>query len=115
MPSGSLTFLLTFTGGGVVPISHAQETLVGLNVDFKPNGILLAGDAGNTVSPIDGGGIGSSMIAGREAAKAMFIAKVNGDFNELFSYNRGYIKEYGLKQARQLMLMKQMVLSMLHS
>ncbi|UCD03626.1 MAG: NAD(P)/FAD-dependent oxidoreductase [Candidatus Woesearchaeota archaeon] len=95
------------SGGGEVPISHPQETLVGLDKHLKPNGILLAGDAGNTVSPIHDGGIGSSMKAGKAAAEAMILTHETGELDNLFTYNSGYLDAYGYKQVKQLMLMKQ--------
>jgi flavin-dependent dehydrogenase len=81
-------------GGGLVPTSRPMDSMV-----F--NGIMVAGDAACAVSPLHGGGIGSSMLSGRLLAEACAEALSRGSVKarDLWNYNRRYMAAYGAKQA----------------
>jgi len=81
-------------GGGIVPTRRPLDCLVA-------NGLMLVGDAACLVNPIHGGGIGSSMLSGKLAAKTAADALASGDLSRdgLWQYNVNYMKEYGGKQA----------------
>ena len=65
------------------------------------HGIVAIGDAGYTVNPIHGGGMGYSFKAAYLAARAFEQAYNKGDFSErgLWSLNVEYMKAIGAKQA----------------
>jgi len=81
-------------GGGLVPTTGPMDYMV-------YDGLMIAGDAANTVSPIHGGGIGSSMRSGRilgeVCAEAISLGSVT--MQGLWDYNRRYMAAYGAKQA----------------
>jgi geranylgeranyl reductase family protein len=81
-------------GGGIVPTRRPMASMVW-------NGVLFIGDAGFTVNPLHGGGIGSSMLAGRIAGEVSADAALKGDFSitGLWPLNLRYIRSYGAKQA----------------
>ncbi|MEM2841774.1 MAG: geranylgeranyl reductase family protein [Thermoproteota archaeon] len=81
-------------GGGIVPTRRPMATMVW-------NGIVFIGDAGFTVNPLHGGGIGSSMLAGRIAGEVLAEATIRGDFSikGLWPMNLRYMESYGAKQA----------------
>ncbi|AEM39351.1 geranylgeranyl reductase [Pyrolobus fumarii 1A] len=81
-------------GGAVVPTRRPADTLVG-------PGLLVIGDAGFTVNPVHGGGIGYAFYAARLAAEAYKEAHDKGCFSEecLWSLNTRYMKSLGAKQA----------------
>jgi len=65
------------------------------------NGIVTAGDAAWQVNPIDGGGMGPSMMGGFTAGKAIIEAIEREDVSRegLWSYNIKYMQSYGANQA----------------
>lgn len=81
-------------GGGLVPTTGPMDYMV-------YDGLMIAGDAANTVSPIHGGGIGSSMRSGRILAEVCAEAISLGSVTrrDLWDYNRRYMMAYGAKQA----------------
>lgn len=81
-------------GGGVVPTRRPMSSMVW-------DGVAFIGDAGFTVNPLHGGGIGSSMLAGRIAGEISADAALKGDFSVkgLWPLNLRYMEEYGAKQA----------------
>ena len=81
-------------GGGVVSTRRPINNMVG-------NGILFIGDAACQPNPIHGGGIGSSMLAGKIAAQTSSEAEEKGDFGmlQLWPYNTNFMMEYGAKAA----------------
>ncbi|MCD6483592.1 MAG: geranylgeranyl reductase family protein [Candidatus Odinarchaeota archaeon] len=85
---------LIHSGGAPVTVRRPLDTLVG-------NGFMLAGDSGSCANPVHGGGIGSSMIAGKLAAETAAEAIENGDVSQrgLWIYNKRYNVAYGAKQA----------------
>ncbi len=80
--------------GAPVPTRRPANTLVG-------PGILVIGDAGYTVNPVHGGGMGYGFFAAYSAAKAIAEAHETGDFSEkgLWGLNIEYMKSIGGKQA----------------
>jgi len=82
------------TGGAVVPTRRPSDSLVG-------PGIVVVGDAGYTVNPVHGGGIGYAFYSAYLAAKAILEAHEKGCFTEecLWGLNLGYMKTIGMKQA----------------
>lgn len=82
------------SGGGFVPTRRPMDSLVS-------NGVMLLGDAACLVNPIHGGGIGPSMLSGKLATEVAIDAFSNSvpSTNNLWEYNRKYMKEYGAKQA----------------
>lgn len=81
-------------GGGIVPTRRSMYTLVAGN-------ILFAGDSACTANPMHGGGIGSSMIAGRVCGQAISEAldSPQEERAKLWEANRAYVKMYGAKAA----------------
>ncbi len=81
-------------GGGIVPTRRPLPSMVS-------NGLLAIGDAGLTVNPLHGGGLGPALLAARLAVDAIVRAFEKGDFTRegLWSFNVEYIKRYGRKQA----------------
>ncbi|MFQ6077475.1 MAG: tryptophan 7-halogenase, partial [Candidatus Bathyarchaeia archaeon] len=81
-------------GGGVVTTRRPISCMVG-------NGILFVGDAACQPSPIHGGGIGPSMVAGRLAAKTACEAIGREDVSRegLWPYNLEFMAWYGAKAA----------------
>jgi len=90
-----------FKGSSVVkagtwydPIRRPSDCMTG-------NGIVIVGDAACQVNPIDGGGMGPSMIGGSAAGKTMIEAMERGDLSRegLWAYNIRYMQAYGANQA----------------
>ncbi len=81
-------------GGAVVPTRRPANSLVG-------PGVMVVGDAGFTVNPVHGGGIGYAFYAGRLAAEAFQEAYDRNCFREecLWSLNTRYMRTLGAKQA----------------
>jgi geranylgeranyl reductase family protein len=80
-------------GGGVVPTRRSLHSLVAF-------GVIFAGDSGFTANPIHGGGIGSSMIAGRIAGGVAVKSLSEEDSKKaLWRVNKEYVKAYGMKAA----------------
>lgn len=81
-------------GGAVVPTRRPADSLVG-------PGVLVVGDAGFTVNPVHGGGIGYAFYSAMLAAKAFREAYDKGCFTEecLWSLNTMYMRSLGAKQA----------------
>ena len=81
-------------GGAVVPTRRPADSLVG-------PGILVVGDAGFTVNPVHGGGIGYAFYSAMLAAKAFEKAYDAGCFEEpcLWELNVRYMRSLGAKQA----------------
>ena len=90
--------------GGVVPLSRPLTNYVG-------SGILVAGDAAQQVNPVDGEGIGYSMIGGALGAITVAdalsgrknekkTAYTSLSINELWSYNRAFFITEGAKHMR---------------
>ncbi len=81
-------------GGAIVPTRRPANTLVG-------PGLLVVGDAGFTVNPVHGGGIGYAFYSARLAAEAFKEAYDRGCFDEkcLWSLNTAYMRTLGAKQA----------------
>jgi digeranylgeranylglycerophospholipid reductase len=79
-------------GGGVVPTRRSLHSLVAF-------GVIFAGDSGFTANPIHGGGIGSSMIAGKIAGRVATESLSEDSENTLWKVNKEYVKAYGMKAA----------------
>jgi len=81
-------------GGGLVPTSRPMDSMV-------YDGLMIAGDSALTVSPIHGGGIGSSMLSGKILAEVCADAISRGSVTRqgVWDYNRRYMAAYGAKQA----------------
>ena len=81
-------------GGAVVPTRRPSDSLVG-------PGIVVVGDAGYTVNPVHGGGIGYAFYSAYLAAKTILEACEKGCFSEecLWNLNIKYMKTIGMKQA----------------
>ncbi|MFW9992118.1 MAG: geranylgeranyl reductase family protein [Candidatus Odinarchaeota archaeon] len=80
-------------GGAFVPLRRAIDTLVW-------NGLVLVGDAGCTVKPTDGGGIGISILAGVMAADPITEAIKSGDYSRdgpLWKFNLEYMRKQAIK------------------
>ena len=75
---------------GAVPSAKTHKSIIGDNV-------MLAGDAGAQVNPMTGGGIMSSMWAGRYAGLSAAEALSKGDFSRkaLEGYPKAYAKKIG--------------------
>lgn len=74
---------------------HAGSAIVPTRRPMAPSvhdGVIFTGDAGFTVDPLHGGGIASSMQAGRIAARTLAEAVEKGDYSmrSLWSYCRGF-------------------------
>ena len=80
-------------GGGIVPTRRPVWSLI-------HEGVLLIGDAGCTVNPIHGGGIGSGMQSAVHAANAIVNYFETENLDALWQYNIDYSKGYGQKQAQ---------------
>jgi digeranylgeranylglycerophospholipid reductase len=82
------------SAGAPLPTRRPSNTMVG-------PGIVAIGDAGYTVNPIHGGGMGYSFKAAYLAAKAFEHAYNAGDFTEkgLWMLNVEYMHAIGAKQA----------------
>ena len=80
--------------GATVPTRRPLDTLAW-------NGILVIGDAGFTVNPIHGGGMGYAMDAAYWASVAIDEAFDKGDYSVrgLWRINLGYMPTIGAKQA----------------
>jgi digeranylgeranylglycerophospholipid reductase len=81
-------------GAWFVPTRRPLDSMVG-------NGVIVVGDAACQVNPIHGGGMGPSMIGGALASETAAKALEEGDVSRegLWSYNTGFIHDYGAKQA----------------
>lgn len=81
-------------GGGIVPTTKPMDSMV-------YDGLMVAGDSASTVSPMHGGGIGSSMLSGKILAEvcAEALSKGSVERKGLWEYNRRYMLAYGAKQA----------------
>ena len=81
-------------GGAVVPTRRPSDSLVG-------PGIVVVGDAGYTVNPVHGGGIGYAFYSAYLAAKTILEAHEKGCYTEecLWGLNLEYMKTSGVKQA----------------
>lgn len=81
-------------GGAIVPTRRPSDSLVG-------PGIVVVGDAGYTVNPIHGGGMGYAFYSAYLAAKTILKAYEEGCFTEecLWSLNVEYMRTLGAKQA----------------
>ena len=81
-------------GGGIVPTRRP------LNVMVAP-GFMTFGDAGLTVNPVHGGGMGPSLIAATKAAEIAIEALERDDVSlkGLWGFTRSYNLAYGAKQA----------------
>ncbi len=80
--------------GALLPTRRPANTLVWDN-------FIVIGDAGYTVNPLHGGGMGYAMIAAKHAADAIAEAHEKGDFSAatLWRVNLGYMRTTGAKQA----------------
>lgn len=80
--------------GAPLPTRRPSNTMVG-------PGVVVIGDAGYTVNPLHGGGMGYAFRAAYFAAKAIEEAHEAGDFGErgLWSLNRRYMEAIGARQA----------------
>ena len=90
--------------GGVVPLARPLTNYIGA-------GILLAGDAAQQVNPVDGEGIGYSMIGGALGAitvadallgrkKEKIAAYTSLSLNELWPYNSAFVVTEGANLMR---------------
>jgi len=81
-------------GGGYDPTRRPLDSFVG-------NGIVVIGDAACQVNPIDGGGIGPSMMGGKIAGEVISEALENGktDRESLWPINIRYMRTYGYRHA----------------
>ncbi len=93
-PLLSRKYRVITAAGAPLPTRRPSNTLVG-------PGILVIGDAGYTVNPVHGGGMGYGFRAAYYAAKAIEEAYNRGDFSEkgLWSLNTNYMRGLGAKQA----------------
>ena len=82
------------SAGAPVPTRRPANSLVG-------PGILVIGDAGYTVNPVHGGGMGYGFFAAYSAYHAILNAYESGDFSEekLWLLNTMYMRRIGAKQA----------------
>jgi flavin-dependent dehydrogenase len=85
---------LIHAGSGIVPVRRPMAPAVW-------NGILFVGDSGFTVDPITGGGIGSSLEAGKIAAETIVKAHERGSFTQesLWDFSLNYNKKLGHRYA----------------
>ncbi len=83
------------SGGGIVPTRRPLETLAWY-------GIVAIGDAGVTVNPVHGGGLGPALLSAKLASETIAEAWERGSMSleNLWNYNIKYIEEYGKKQAK---------------
>ena len=82
------------SGGGAVPVRRPLKCLVDDN-------FMAIGDAAAQTNPIDAGGIGYSMLAGKYSADvaAKAIEANDTSIDMLWSYNIKYMREIGSHQA----------------
>lgn len=82
-------------GGGIVPTRRPLKSMVA-------SGILTIGDAGVTVNPIHGGGLGPSLLSAKIASEVILEAYEKRDFtiDTLWQFNIKYMRAYGVKQAK---------------
>ncbi len=82
------------SAGAAVPTRRPAATLVG-------NGVMVIGDAGYTVNPLHGGGMGYSFYSAYLAVNAFEEAYNHGSFSAqaLWSLNVKYMRGLGAKQA----------------
>ena len=75
--------------GGTIPLTFAPRSY--------DDRALLVGDAAGQVKPFSGGGIYTSLVAGRHAATTVVKAFETGDFSAqgLTAYERGWKREIG--------------------
>ncbi|KSW12320.1 dehydrogenase [Pyrodictium occultum] len=87
-------FRVVKSAGAPLPTRRPSNTLAG-------PGILVVGDAGYTVNPVHGGGMGYAFRAAYYAALAYEEAYNANDFSErgLWGINRRYMRDLGAKQA----------------
>ncbi len=87
-------YIVRNSAGAPLPTRRPSNTMVG-------PGVIAIGDAGYTVNPIHGGGMGYSFRAAYFALKAIEDAFSIGDFTEktLWRLNLEYMKNIGAKQA----------------
>jgi flavin-dependent dehydrogenase len=78
------------SGGGIVPLRRPLTNLI-------ENNFLMVGDSACQISPINGGGIYTSIIGGNMAAYTIINAlkKQEYDIDTLWEYNLNYQKKYG--------------------
>jgi geranylgeranyl reductase family protein len=90
----SRRYIVKRGAGAPLPTRHPSNSMVG-------PGIVVIGDAGYTVNPLHGGGMGYSFRAAYFAAKAIEEAFERGDFTPkgLWSLNVNYMKTVGARQA----------------
>ena len=96
---------LVHAGGARVPLRRPIDTLVW-------NGLCLVGDAGCTVKPTDGGGIGLSVVAAAMASQPIAEAIEKGDVSRegpLWAYNVQFMRSVGAINA-PLALIKDVVI-----
>lgn len=86
---------------GGAPVGGFLERMVGDN-------FMIVGDAAHQVSPIHGGGIAESYVAGRIASEVIARAFEKGDFSKKFlsEYEREWEKQRGKKLKKILKLRK---------
>jgi geranylgeranyl reductase family protein len=86
-------------GAGMLPIRRPLPSLVG-------PGFLSVGDAACQTSPLHGGGIVPSILAGNEAGRTAAAALKCGDISPaaLWSYNVWYMRDIGSRHAAHDML-----------
>jgi len=86
--------VLVHGGGGYDPTRRPLNSFVG-------NGVVVVGDAACQVNPVDGGGIGPSMMGGKIAGEVISEALENGtpDRESLWPINSRYMKTYGVRHA----------------
>ncbi|MHA1448891.1 MAG: geranylgeranyl reductase family protein [Candidatus Hodarchaeales archaeon] len=92
-------------GGAFVPLRRAVDTLVW-------NGFILIGDAGCTVKPTDGGGIGISILAGVMAAGPIAEAIETGDLSRngpLWKFNVEYMRKQAVKTSPLTIIKREIV------
>lgn len=89
------------SGGGLVPLRRPLTNLV-------ENNFLIVGDAGCQTSPINGGGIYTSIIGGSMAAHTIINAlkKQKYDIDTLWEYNLNYQKKYGRDLSKEELIKK---------
>jgi len=80
-----------FLGFNSAELVHAGSAIVPTRRPMAPSvhdGVIFTGDAGFTVDPLHGGGIASSMQAGKVAARTLAEAVEKGDYStgSLWSY-----------------------------
>ncbi|MBD3366581.1 MAG: geranylgeranyl reductase family protein [Candidatus Eisenbacteria bacterium] len=86
-------------GAGMLPLRRPIPSLVG-------DGFLSVGDAAGQTSPLHGGGIAPSILAGAAAAETAVRALRSGDTSaaSLWDYNVWYMRDAGARHAAHDML-----------